>query len=60
MGTNVRVCFLTGMGGRSLVDSQGRKVKVFLFFKELVFWWCGMGAWRQGVALFFFFFFVKW
>jgi hypothetical protein len=26
MGTNPRVCFLGGMGRRSLVDFQGRKV----------------------------------
>jgi hypothetical protein len=35
--TNPKVCFLGGMGRRSLVVSQGRKVGYILFFKELSF-----------------------
>ncbi len=39
------------MGGRSSVDSQGRKVGFFLFFKECVF---GGVGWGKGVGLFLF------
>jgi len=34
MGTDPRGCFLGGMGGKSLVVSQGEKVGFFLFSKE--------------------------
>ncbi len=46
MGIKPKVCFLCGMGGRSLVVFQGRKVGFFLFSKELFFWLCGM-AWLE-------------
>jgi hypothetical protein len=45
MGTNPRVCFLGGMGGKSLVDSQGWKVEFF-------FCWCGMGWLEKGGGVF--------
>ncbi len=56
-GTNPKVCFLGGMGGRSLVVSQNRKVGIFLFSKELFFSWCGMGWLEKGGGYFFFVFF---
>ncbi len=49
-----RGCFLGGMGGRSLVVSQGNKVEFFLFFKEFFFGGVGWGGWRKGVGIFFF------
>jgi hypothetical protein len=56
MGTNPKVCFLGGMGGRSLVISQSRKVGFLKKFTELFFWRCGMGGgWRKGVDFLFFF-----
>jgi hypothetical protein len=36
MGTNPKLCFLGGMGGRSLVVSQGRKVGFFLIFQGII------------------------
>jgi len=53
MGTNPRVCFLGGMGRRSLVDSQGKKVGFFKFSKECFFGGVGWGGWRKGMGLFF-------
>jgi len=44
MGTNPKDCFLGGMGKRSLVVCQGRKVGFKNNSKELSFWWCGMGG----------------
>jgi hypothetical protein len=62
MGTTPRVCFLGGMGGKSLVDSQGRKVGLKKKFKELFFWWCGVGRLEKGGGSIFIFFlsFVTW
>jgi hypothetical protein len=48
MGTNPKVCFFGGMGGKSLVVSQSKKVGCFKNFKELFFWWCGMGWLDKG------------
>jgi len=50
------------MGGRSLVDSQGRKVGFKKISKELFFGGVGWGGWRKGVGLFcfLFLFFVTW
>ncbi len=50
--TNPKGCFLGGMGGKSLVVFQGKKVGLFQFSKELFFWWCGMGC-LENVDLFF-------
>jgi hypothetical protein len=36
MGTNPKVCFLGGMGGRSLVVSQGRKVGFLKKFQGII------------------------
>jgi hypothetical protein len=36
MGTNPKVCFLGGMGGRSLVLSQGRKVELKEIFQGII------------------------
>jgi hypothetical protein len=44
MGTNGKGCLLGGMGGRSLVIFQGKKMRFFLISKELFFWWFGMGC----------------
>jgi hypothetical protein len=59
MGINPKGYFLGGMGRRSLVVFQGRKVGFFPFFKELFFWWCGIGCLEKasGVFIFLFFFF---
>jgi hypothetical protein len=37
MGTILRGCFLSGMGGRSLVVSQGRKAGFFFLFPRNYF-----------------------
>jgi len=42
MGINPKVCFLGGMGGRSLVVSQNRKVG-FKKIPRIFFFGCGMG-----------------
>jgi hypothetical protein len=63
MGINPKGCFLGGMGRRSLVVFQGlEKVRLFLFCKELFFWWCGMGCLEKvdGFAFFVFFLWVIW
>jgi hypothetical protein len=52
MWTNPKVCFLGGMGGRSLVVSQGRKVGFFKFFNEFFFGGVGWGGWKKGVDSF--------
>ncbi len=60
MGANPKVCFLGGMGGRSLVVFQSRKVGFLKKFKELFFWWCGMGWLEKGngyISFLSFFFF---
>jgi hypothetical protein len=57
MGTNPRVYFLDGMGRRSLVVFQGRKVGLKKNSKELFFWWCGMGWLEKGVSFIFILFF---
>jgi hypothetical protein len=57
MGTNPKVCFLYGIGRRSLVVCQSRKVGFKFFSKELSFWWCGMGWLEKGVGIFLFFLF---
>jgi len=54
MGTNPKVCFLGGMGGRSLVVSQSRKVGIFLFSGIFFFRGVGWGGWRKGVGIIFF------
>jgi len=62
MGTNPRVCFLGGMGRRSLVDYQGRKV-FKKKSKELFFWWCVMGWLEKGggsILFFILLYFVTW
>ncbi len=45
MGTNLKGCFLGGMGGKSLVVFQSMKVGV------------GWGVWRKWMGMFFFVFF---
>jgi hypothetical protein len=50
MGTNPKVCFLGGMGGRSLIVSRGRKVGFKKNSKELFFWCCGMGWLEKGAG----------
>jgi hypothetical protein len=57
MGTNPKGCFLGGMGGKSLVVFQGRKVGFKKFSKELFLWWCEMGCLEKEDGFFFFFFF---
>jgi hypothetical protein len=44
MGTNLKGFFLGGMGGKSLVVFQGKKVGFKVFSKELFFWQCKMGC----------------
>jgi hypothetical protein len=52
MGTNPKVCFLGGMGRRSLVVSQSRK-SGFAFFQDFCFFnGVGWGGWRKGVGTF--------
>jgi len=58
MGTNPKVCFLGGMGRKSLVDFQGRKLGFKKKFKQLFFWWCGMGQLEKGGGSIYFFLFV--
>jgi len=53
MGTNPNICFLSDMGRRSLVDSQGKKVGIFTFSKECFFGDVGWGGWKKGMGLFF-------
>jgi hypothetical protein len=48
MVTHPKVCFLGGMGGRSLVVSQCRKMGFLRNFKKLFFWWCWMGWLQKG------------
>jgi len=57
MGINPNVCFLGGMGGRSLVVSQGRKVGFFLIFQGniLLVVWDGVVGERGWVFFFVFF-----
>jgi hypothetical protein len=59
MGTTPKVCFLGGMGRRSLVISQTRKVGFFFNFSRNYFFggveWGVVG--ERGVGIFFFFFF---
>jgi len=58
MRINSKGCFLGGMGGKSLVVFQGRKITFFKKFKELFFWWCEMGCLEKvDVYVFFLFFF---
>jgi len=53
MGINTKVCFLGGMGGRSLVVSQSRKVGLKKFPRNYFFGGVGWGDWRKGVGIFF-------
>jgi hypothetical protein len=46
------------MGGRSLVVFKGRKVGFLKFFKELLFWWCGMGHLENANGVFHLVFFL--
>jgi hypothetical protein len=57
MGTNPKVCFLGGMGGRSLVVFQGRKVRFLKFFQGIIFLvvWDGVVGERGWIYLFLFF-----
>jgi hypothetical protein len=57
MGINPKGCFLGGMGGRSLVVIQGRKVVFFKKFKALFFWWCVMECLEKTDGFFSFLFF---
>jgi len=59
MGTNPNVCFLDGMGGRSLVVSQGRKVGFKKNFQGniLLVVWDGVVGERGWVYIFCLFFF---
>ncbi len=50
--TNAKACFLGGMGGRSFVVSQSRKVRFFKFSNELFFGGVGWGGWRKGVGIY--------
>jgi hypothetical protein len=52
MGTNSKVCFLGGMGGRSLVVFQSRKVGFLKNSKELFFGGVGCGGWRKAVGIY--------
>jgi hypothetical protein len=58
MGTNPKVCFLGGMGGRSLVISQSRKVGFLKKIKGIIFLvvWDGVVGERGLVFLFYFLF----
>jgi hypothetical protein len=44
MGTNPKDCFFGGMGRRSLVVFQGRKVGFFKFFEHYSFGGVGWGV----------------
>jgi hypothetical protein len=57
--TQVVVSWVAWEGKVLLFFQVGRWV--FLFSKELFFWWCGMGGWRKGVGVLFpcHFFFPK-
>jgi hypothetical protein len=59
MGTNPKVCFLGGMGGRSLVISQSRKVGFLKKIKGIIFLvvWDGVVGERGWVYIYIFFFF---
>jgi hypothetical protein len=51
------------MGGKSLVDSQGRNVGFLKKFQRIIFLGgVGWGGWKKGVGLFFSLFlsFVTW
>jgi hypothetical protein len=56
MGINPKVCFLGGVGGKSLVDSQGRKVGFEKNSMKLFVGGVGWGGWTKGVGPFFFLF----
>jgi hypothetical protein len=60
MGTNPKVCFLGGMGGRSLVVSQSRKVGIFFILQGIFFFvvWDGVVGEREWVYFVFVFFFL--
>jgi hypothetical protein len=61
MGTNPKGYFLGGMGMRSLVVFQSKKVGFFFnFSKNYSFGGVGSGVWRKHVGFFFFFSFVVW
>jgi hypothetical protein len=54
MGTNPKSCFLSGMGGRSLVLFQGKKVWNYFFGGV------GWGGWiRKGVGIYIFLIFCN-
>jgi len=53
MGINPKVCFLGGMGGRSLVVSQNRKAGLKKFPRIFFFWvWDGVIGERGWVYFF--------
>jgi hypothetical protein len=52
MGTNSKVCFLGGIKGRSLVVSQGRKVRFIFLIQGILFF---LLVW-DGVVFFWSFF----
>jgi hypothetical protein len=53
MGTNLKGCFLGGMGGRSLVVFQSKKVGFFYFPRNYSFGGAGWGVWRMQMYFFF-------
>jgi hypothetical protein len=57
MGTTPKVCFLGGMGRRSLVISQTRKVGFSLIFQGIIFLEVWNGGWLEKGGLVFFSFF---
>jgi hypothetical protein len=53
MGTNPKVCFLGGHG-REKFGYFSRQEGGIFFFKELFFWWCGMGCLEKADGALFF------
>jgi hypothetical protein len=58
MGINPKGCFLGGMGGRSLVVFQGRKVGLKKIPRNYSFSGVGWGVWKKLMCMFFFSFFL--
>jgi hypothetical protein len=54
MGTKTKVCFLSGMGGRSLVVFQAKKVGFFLIFQGIILLVVWDGVFGESACLFFF------
>jgi hypothetical protein len=51
-GINPNVCFLGGMGGRTLIVSQSRKVGFFDFSRNYFFGGVEWRGWKKGVGIF--------